>query len=125
MPKTGTKDATEPLLHYPDVARTSLPPGATAAATSSSASPSNSAQKSTPSVNGAASLNGNVSAGTAGAGNGSRGAATEQQKAKGPAGIKGSGNGKEAALWEKPSQLQEWEDDTGAAKPGLAGDMSN
>ena len=76
-------------------------------------------------MNGAASLNGNVSAGTAGAGNGSRGAATEQQKAKGPAGIKGSGNGKEAALWEKSSQLQEWEDDTGAAKPGLAGDMSN
>jgi hypothetical protein len=119
--KTDAAKAPEPLLHYPDVARTSLPPGASPAAASSNASQSNAAQKSAQSSNGAVLLNGRGPRGKAGPEDGSRGAATGQGITKGSAGDKGKGDSPEAAQWEKPSQLQEWDDDSGSAKPGLAG----
>lgn len=116
--------ASGPPLHYSDAARTSLPPGATVGATSSAARHSAAGQNGSVATTGSASLNGKAPYGhtaKAGQGNGSKGTPAEQATPKGSAGDESKPAGKEAIQWEKPLEVQEWEDEIGSAKPGLAG----
>ncbi|CAL8461975.1 g1506 [Coccomyxa elongata] len=113
-----------PSLHYSDAARTSLPPGATVGATSSAARQSAAGQNGSVATTGSASLNGKAPSGhtpKAGQGNGSKGAPKEQATPKGSAGDKNKSATKEATQWEKALEVQEWEDDSGTAKPSIAG----
>lgn len=119
-----SSSASGSVLHYSDAARTSLPPGASVGATSSAARQSAAGQNGSMATNGSASLNGRAPSGHAPKavqGSGSKGAPVEQATPKGSSGDQDISASKDATQWENPLEVQEWEDEAGTRKPGLAG----